>query len=445
MDAGRRVCRRLYSDKRRVTIMPKKSKTQSKPAPVPSDEPKVVLTRISPVGVHDGRMYYASDKGLIMTVSRLPYLALRSVIGNLEDTSSGVYAYVTANAEDHDAERVKADMTAHLEPAGKKCERAFRRLKEKGLYASTAAGLRKLMGDVLPTNLGWPMDVILDMNLGLSGLEEWDAEISDGTWLNAIELSVYLLHREAYMCSDDDSQWGLFVSRDVEFIWILAYLTTYGNALYMDMVGAKAEIDGAKMRIAQLALMSNTVEGLRSDLRAKDAEQERREAARSKELEELRTDNGRLSRENTKLKLRLELMEAGVAEAERESSQEPDVADLEFDGCQDVGSDYALVLPEDGVLFVGGHVRLQNKLKQLHPKWKFVTTRMSYSLLDDNLKARFVFLYTGHLSHKLFDKVRASLDCVPMAYVSSQNMARLHDEMLSAYNAYCEDVGCPEF
>ena len=407
-----------------------------------------VLSRLSPIGLQrDGRMYYQSDDGTILTVSKMPYLALRSVLRYLEDKDSLVYEYLVAETKDGDIEPVRQQLQAQLEPAGKKCERAFQRLKEKGLYANTISGLRNLMQNYLPVNLGWPMDIILDMNLGMTGLEGWDADISDSVWLNALELSVYLFQRESYLRSEDTIQWGLYVTQNIEFIWILTYLTAYGEALRFDMLHAKSEIDNAKTRVMQIAVLNDTIRSLESTIQSQADELSKKREQHDSELRGLRTDNGRLASENRKLKLKLELMESSIAEAEFEANQEFTAEDLEFDETHaesDSGT-YQFQLPEENVLFVGGHIRLQNKLRQLHPKWKFVTTKMSYSLLDDNVKSRFVFMYTGHLSHKLFDKVRQSLECVPMAYVTSQNLNLLHDEMLKAYNEYYENKGVPEY
>lgn len=424
----------------------KKNSNTATQAQEPVREKSEVLTRIRPLGVQeDGRMYYQSDTGLLMTVSKMPYLSVRSILKSLEDENSSVYQYVESTNPDDGIEKLRDDMRGRLEDAGKKCERALQRLKDKGLHRTSIDGLRVLMAETLPRNLGWPMDVVLDMNLGLTGLDDWDADIPDEFWLNAIELSVYLLQREAYLNSADSGQWGVYVSQNIEFIWILVYLTTYGNALYMDMKHAKSEIDAAKARVDEIFALKDVIDGLRAVIRQQSVDFGKKIESRASELESLRVDNGRLARENMKLKLKLELMEAAASESEFEANQEFDAADLEYNQDDKADDNFKMQLPEENILFVGGHVRLQNKLKQLHPKWKFVSTKMSYSLLDDNVKSRFVFLYTGHMSHKLFDKVRASLESVPMAYVTSQNMNLLHGEMLKAYNEYYENLSMPEF
>lgn len=65
------------------------------------------------------------------------------------------------------------------------------------------------------------------------------------------------------------------------------------------------------------------------------------------------------------------------------------------------------VLPQKGVLFLGGHQNMTKKLRQQFPKWTFVS--------DDQLKRcgsikhTLVFYWTGHGSHKLMRYVYSKL------------------------------------
>lgn len=411
-------------------------KRAAKPAGAPAVEtsvPDTILDRIVPVGVReDGRMYYVSDSGLTMTVSRLPHIAISNIIRHIETPNSALYAAIENEVKD--MEEFKASMYARLDEVDGKLLRAFDRFKAKGLYAPNINGLRALMKSYLPLNLGWPLDMILDMATGLTGLAKWDANIADEIWLNCIELDMYLFHREVYMNDAETMQWGGLVGQDYEIIWILVFWSTYGSALQHDMAAAHDEIERAHESAGQLGMLVDTVGKYESYIASEREKFEKRFSARDGEIAELRTDNGRLVRENQKLKEKLALMEESIRVSEEEVECEFDDNDAIVQA--DESETFQYELPESGILFVGGHQRLQNKLKAMYPKWKFVTTKMSYSLLDDNVKSKFVFFYTGHLSHKLFDKVRDSMDGVPSAYVASQNMNLLNSDMLRAYNDY---------
>lgn len=407
--------------------------TRKNAAAVQEQEPaRAVIGTISPIGVkEDGRMYFASSTGQIVTASRLPYTGMRSVLNSLSSPDSDVEAFIREESADPD--EIRARMSSELPAAGAKCLRALSRMKEKGLYAPTVGALRNLILNRLPINLGWPLDVLLDMAMGMDGMHPWDADIPDDIWIAAIELVMYQNHREAYMDLGRPEQWGVFVGRDFETIWLFVYLLTYGRSCFADMGTMRAEFEKTYARASLIRELDSQLRAAMSSTEAQRQDYEKRLAARSGELSELHTANARLERENLKLRNKLEIMEAAAAESEPATDGFEMDSELEADAMET----FRYPLPETNILFVGGHPRLQTKLKAMHPKWKFVTVRMSYSLLDDNLNSKFVFFYTGHLSHKLFDKVRDSLGDVPAAYVSSQNMTRLHDEMGRAYDAYC--------
>lgn len=430
-------------------IMAKARRNGGKPVRVVTDaegqvESNSMLARIQPVGVQeDGRMYYMSDMGHLLTVRRMPYLALRSISRSLENHDSSVYKFLLGETDASKVNSVLENFHNKTSDSGKKCERAFERLKAKGLYTDKIRTLRDMIYDKLPLNLNWPLDVILDMSLGLNGMDEWDADIPDDVWLSAIELSMYMHHRQEYMDSGDELQWGLYVANDIEFLWMLVLLITYGNLLRRDMGLVQGEISQAKRRLEEIAIRDDNIANLEAELRANEISFDKTIERTQRECDALRSENVVLVRENKKLSAKFELMEASMIAADEEASQ---VFELDESESDDVPVEtFAYDLPESNVLFVGGHPRLQNKLKQLHPKWKFITTRMSYRLLDDNVNARFVFLYTGHMTHKLFDKVMDSLGTVPMAYVSSQNLTRLHMEMLRAYNEHMESCNPCDF
>jgi hypothetical protein len=92
------------------------------------------------------------------------------------------------------------------------------------------------------------------------------------------------------------------------------------------------------------------------------------------------------------------------------------------------------ILPEKGVLFLGGHPNMTKKLRRKFPKWSFIT--------DDQFK-RFpvineiiVFYWTGHSSHKLMRNIYSKLPKnTTILYVSATNLALLISEMESTYRA----------
>ncbi len=95
-------------------------------------------------------------------------------------------------------------------------------------------------------------------------------------------------------------------------------------------------------------------------------------------------------------------------------------------------------LPDEGVIFVGGHTNLQKKLRQKHPYWIYLdNVNFSGDGKFDNAKV--VFMFWKHLSHKLY--YRSTLFAshakgdLPIVYVSSTNLDLLEDEMRRGYAA----------
>lgn len=90
------------------------------------------------------------------------------------------------------------------------------------------------------------------------------------------------------------------------------------------------------------------------------------------------------------------------------------------------------VLPQKGVLFLGGHQNMTKKLRQQFPKWTFVS--------DDQLKRcgsikhTLVFYWTGHGSHKLMRYVYSKLpENASIIYVTATNLPLLLQEMQCTY------------
>ena len=90
-------------------------------------------------------------------------------------------------------------------------------------------------------------------------------------------------------------------------------------------------------------------------------------------------------------------------------------------------------LPERA-LFLGGHITLVNKVKELHPEWTFLT--------DDEfirgwrkLGFMYVFYWTAHSSHAMKYYTEARLDPdAKIIYVSATNLTLLEEEMLQGFN-----------
>ena len=89
-----------------------------------------------------------------------------------------------------------------------------------------------------------------------------------------------------------------------------------------------------------------------------------------------------------------------------------------------------IVLPETGVLFLGGHQNMTNKLKQLFPKWAFMSDDLFYKGTG---QYEVVFFWNKHCSHSMVEFVQARTKTARLVYVASTNIARLIREMKEGY------------
>lgn len=89
-------------------------------------------------------------------------------------------------------------------------------------------------------------------------------------------------------------------------------------------------------------------------------------------------------------------------------------------------------LKEKKVLVIGGHVNWQNKLKELFPKWQFVTAKQG-TLVGNVIKGRDVIVCnTMVLDHGCYYKVVAELDRrQQLCYVHSNNIEKCLGEIVA--------------
>ena len=81
---------------------------------------------------------------------------------------------------------------------------------------------------------------------------------------------------------------------------------------------------------------------------------------------------------------------------------------------------------------IGGHVNWQNKLKELFPKWQFVTAKQG-TLVGNVIKGRDVIVCnTMVLDHGCYYKVVAELDRrQQLCYVHSNNIEKCLGEIVA--------------
>ena len=91
------------------------------------------------------------------------------------------------------------------------------------------------------------------------------------------------------------------------------------------------------------------------------------------------------------------------------------------------------LLPEKGVLFLGGHENMVKKLRQEFPKWTYISSDKLRRCSSINHKI--IFYWTNHSSHSIMEYVysKKSDDAVVL-YVTATNIPMLIAEMRTRYS-----------
>lgn len=96
-------------------------------------------------------------------------------------------------------------------------------------------------------------------------------------------------------------------------------------------------------------------------------------------------------------------------------------------------------LPEKA-LFLGGHITLVNKVKQLHPGWTFLTDDEFIRGWGNKLNFMYVFYWTAHSSHSMKEYTEARLNPdAKIIYITATNLKLLEQEMLQGFKQVQEN------
>ena len=93
-------------------------------------------------------------------------------------------------------------------------------------------------------------------------------------------------------------------------------------------------------------------------------------------------------------------------------------------------------LPDERILFLGGHENMLKKLRQKHPGWTYIgddsSTKITWDMTFD-----VCFIWYKHLSHKAFLTVQNRVDNrAPIIYLNSTNLECLEQEMMVGYQKF---------
>lgn len=383
--------------------------------------------------------------------------SMRGIIQQLEEnenllTEEEFKVVQVAQRADAAAQRLTQEKQ---ENPGNRYAHAMKRLKEKRLWVPSVHELRKKAQAM--DQQGVPG---IDLSMLLTFMTSKDIDnryfsgpISDELWIQSIELAMYLLHPDVY--KDTDAKFAQYLESDICVIYSFAYLLAFNqrvqedNARYMSMekdLQRVDEIDAQRRELEEQVAKGQEMEArlrrelsmAREDMAAKCRSYEKKITGLEHKLEDTIHEKDMeidfFCRQNARL--------LGLDPEQTKIEDEKEAEELPFeDGDEaDDMEEFEHHLPETGILFLGGHVNLVNKMRQRHPGWRFQSDNQF--TCSPGTRTELVFMWSKHMSHSLQEKVFSVLSTsVPVIYLNATNLNMLEHEMKQKYNEYAENSG----
>lgn len=122
----------------------------------------------------------------------------------------------------------------------------------------------------------------------------------------------------------------------------------------------------------------------------------------------------------------------GLVEDEPEPETPAPAPEEILDDVPELDSTECLSLPEENVLFMGGHQNMTKKLAAKYPGWNFISDDKITK--DPGKEPEVVFFWVGHASHKLSQNLLNRIPSeTPILYVTATNIDLLEAEMKQKY------------
>lgn len=257
---------------------------------------------------------------------------------------------------------------------------------------------------------------------------------------------------EAYVHGDLDKFLHDLLERDR----ILAIFDSiYEYAVFAACLSTGADIsslqkDKAKVEATVLKL-SRIIERLEAENMSLKEKQQTR-MIRASKVARLEAENARLKEELTDKEQLINGIEHEIRDPlyKKIESLERELSELQevlSDDCGQASGETEVIepdrevlarLPESGVVFVGGHENLVNKLKLKYPKWSFISAEFKEI---GPVRPDYILVYTKHMSHKAWSRMKRAYPNVPRIYVYGTNTNILLSNAVKSYNQVLRSSG----
>lgn len=317
----------------------------------------------------------------------------------------------------------------------------LKRLRQKGACTETSS--QSVIERACHEDAGLAYHII-PINRGVS-LREFD----DDLWMKAIEMLVcnkgasltLQLERKHYAALCTDHLPLLYAFALVALLSEKACAMDLVESVYFSEDIRALETRNAEFE-AELGKLRGELERCRSEAEFKSKSAGEREKRLIAERDAALADKVKLDKKVFALERRLVGAEAEPAESKPAESK-PDTPAAETTAEEPEPCTVSLTtkdipdFPDSGVFFVGGHKNLVNKLRALHPDWRFVCEDDSSSLSalkTSNGKVSLVVMYAKYISHSLYNEAAKSLPAsVPLIHVDATNTQAIDAQIASIW------------
>ena len=403
-----------------------------------------------------------------LNCSVLERIYFQTVINNIDDLHDDLLNFKTPKEADvygiciNSYQRILAgkgpDTMETIRPFRTTFQRTLQRLKEKGTYCKDLAALGKKARTeqkMHKSKNGQDLDLF---SRGVSIMVDTLAStvnlcepLPDSVWYAGIEMTMLAIAPQ-HFCDVTLNNFASYLEGYEPLLYaftMLAYLTYYSY----DNINDMKMLHGYRDRIQEIIDDCNDAKERLSKSERENEELNAKlstfQADTDKQLKELRINQEKETRtlqhqfadEKAEYLKTIAALQSEVdylifnrltqAEEQTMTTQEKNEKEKSEE------AEYAdVVLPEDNVLFIGGHPNMLNKLAPQHPDWVFINDGeyTARAPLHSNQKYTIAFCWTGHLSHKLFEQASLCLaDKSQFIYLTSTNIDMLETEMKKGY------------
>lgn len=326
----------------------------------------------------------------------------------------------------------------------KKPARALSRLKSKGFYADTYDALISLIDRVCEPSLITSFSSYIAMATGIVW-KHANFKLADDVWYSALELTMVLAAPDVYFDPFNDDQWIRHIEPHIPTLLTLVYLISSAGFYslfcleHSDMI---AQLQSYEILVPQLetglSVLGDAAVKESNEYKAAMIDKDNVIRQKTKEIFGLSRENDILRNRVAELERQLAVLESsgGVADMVAGDTSDVDVS------AGSVSDESDLVeLPDDNVLFIGGHPNMLSKLMPLFPKWRFVSTEISPGSLPKDMKPAYIFVWSNHLAHSLFERLKMTYGVDMIGYCKATNIALLIEEMSRLYTKYLKESG----